>query len=102
MKLLVEVNLHHDSSRSFIVTTLRWIEVEPYVTSVVLNDDLISRLSFRSLCALRNDVLDAISRAKVNKMTIFRSIFKREVTADELMFERGEEPPSEFKNFVQR
>lgn len=48
---------------------------------------------------LRNEVLDAISRAKVNKMYIMQAIFK-EFASDDLMYPPGAEPESEFKKGV--
>ncbi len=66
---------------------------------MVLGNDLVSRLNFPALCRLRNDVLDAISRAKVNKMVVLGSIFK-DVEPSDLMYARGEEPDSEFKQSV--
>lgn len=69
------------------------------MTSVVVGNDLVCRLSFRSLCRLRNDVLDAISRARVNKMMIMQAIFK-EFDAGDLMHPPGQEPDSAFKRGI--
>lgn len=77
------------------------IEVSSFVTSVVLGNDLVSRLNFPALCRLRNDVLDAISRARVNKMFVLRAIFK-DLEPSDLMYVRGEEPDSEFKQSVSK
>jgi hypothetical protein len=71
------------------------------VTSFILGNDLVCRLNFISLCRLRNDVLDAISRARVNKMFVLRAIFK-DLEPSDLMYPRGEEPESEFKRSVDR
>jgi len=77
------------------------LEVSSFVTSVVLGNDLVSRLNFPALCRLRNDVLDAISRARVNKMFVLRAIFK-DLEPSDLMYVRGEEPDSEFKQSVSK
>lgn len=72
-------------------------EMSSYVTSIILGNDLVCRLNFHSLVKLRNDVLDAISRAKVNKMVIMRTIFLKDIRPDDLMFEEGQEPDTPFK-----
>jgi hypothetical protein len=69
------------------------------VTTVVVGNDLVCRLSFRTLCKLRNDVLDAISRARVNKMMIMQAIFK-ELDAADLMHPAGQEPDTPFKRSI--
>jgi len=74
-------------------------EVASFVTTVVMGNDLVCRLSFPSLCKLRNDVLDAISRARVNKMMIMQAIFKELDSAD-LMYPPGEEPDTPFKQNI--
>jgi hypothetical protein len=73
--------------------------MKAYVTSVVLGNDLVCRLSFRSLCRLRNDVLDAISRARVNKMMIMQALFK-DFDAADLMYPPGQEPDTPFKRSI--
>ena len=70
-----------------------------YVTSVVLGNDLVCRLSYSSLHKLRNDVLNAISRAKVNKMVVIKAVFD-DVDVEELMHPVNEEPDSEFKQHL--
>lgn len=72
-----------------------------FVTTVVLGNDLVCRLNFRSLCKLRNDVLDAISRARVNKMMIMQAIFK-EFNSEDLMYPVGQEPDSPFKRGIEK
>lgn len=64
-----------------------------------MGNDLVCRLSFRTLCRLRNDVLDAISRARVNKMMIMQALFKELDSAD-LMYPAGQEPDSPFKRSI--
>lgn len=66
---------------------------------MVINNDLVCRLSLPKLCKLRNDVLDAISRAKVNKMLIMQAIF-RDFDLDDLMYAKGEEPDTAFKKSI--
>lgn len=75
-------------------------ECQSFITSVALGNDLVCRLSFVSLCRLRNDVLDAISRARVNKMLIMQALFK-EIASEDLMYPKGAEPDSKFKSGVQ-
>lgn len=75
------------------------LECAEYVTTVVLGNDLVSRLSYRALSKLRNDVLDAISRARVNKMMIMQAIFKK-FDASDLMYPPGEEPDTPFKRSI--
>ena len=78
---------------------LFFAEFSSFVTTIVLGNDLVCRLSFRSLCRLRNDVLDAISRARVNKMMIMQAIFK-EFDAQDLMYPPGQEPDAPFKRSI--
>lgn len=76
-------------------------EVRGYVTSVVLGNDMICRTSFRSLCALRDDVLDCIARAKRPKVAILRAATV-DLSKEELLFAAGEEPASAFKDALLR
>lgn len=76
-------------------------EVVPYVTSVVLGNDLVSRLNFQALVQLRNEVLEAIARAKVNKMVVMRTLFMHNIHPADLMHARGEEPDTPFKASLQ-
>ena len=66
-----------------------------FVTSIVLDNDIICRTSALSLAKLRNDVLDSISRAKVSKMMIMQALFK-EFDPDLLLYPRGQAPASDF------
>lgn len=75
------------------------MEVRPFVTSVVLGNDLICRLSFASISSLRNDVLDMISRAKVNKMAIL-SAFCRELKEEDVLYPEDQVPDSAFRRAV--
>jgi len=52
------------------------LEFSSFITSVVISNDMVSRLSLPKLCKLRHDVLEAISRAKVNKMLIMQALFR--------------------------
>mmetsp|Transcript_8707 Transcript_8707/g.19113 ORF Transcript_8707/g.19113 Transcript_8707/m.19113 type:complete len:753 (+) Transcript_8707:114-2372(+) len=74
-------------------------EYSSFVTTTVMNNDLVCRLSFPSLCQLRNSVLDAISRARVNKMMIMHAIFK-DLDSEDLMYPAGQEPDSAFKRGI--
>ena len=75
-------------------------EVESFVTTVVLGSDVVPRMSFRGLADLREQVLDGIARAKVNKAHIMQSIF-REVDVDAFLYPPGLEPRSRFRCMVQ-
>jgi hypothetical protein len=76
------------------------IESREYATTVCAGNDFVCRLGFRSLCKLRNDILDAICRAKKNKLQILYAIFSRNQDAKDLLHKRGEEPDSKFKEAV--
>ncbi len=71
-------------------------DARAYATSISLGNDIICRLGFRSLCKLRDDILECIARAKVSKMRIMMSLLSNVVPSD-LMYEKGNEPPSKFK-----
>jgi len=77
------------------------VDCSSFVTTVVLGSDMISRLNVHSLAKLREEVLDSIGRCKVNKMIIMQAIF-RDFDVRNFMYEKGEEPASEFKNNVIR
>lgn len=77
------------------------VDCSSFVTTVVLGSDMVSRLNIHSLSTLREEVLDSIGRCKVNKMVIMQAIF-RDFDVRSFMYEKGEEPASEFKNNVIR
>ena len=62
---------------------------------------MVTRMNFKAICALRYDVLDAICRAKVNKMYVMQSIFK-DFSPEDLMYAKGEEPESEFRENIKK
>ncbi len=66
------------------------------MTSVVLGNDLVCRLNFGSISKLRNEVLDKISRAKVNKMVILTA-FCRELHAEDVLYPEDQTPISTFR-----
>jgi sn1-specific diacylglycerol lipase len=76
------------------------IEVRSFVTSVVLGNDLICRLSLGAISHLRNKVLDAICRAKVNKMLILTACC-REFNEEDVLYSEEESPNSAFKEAVE-
>lgn len=77
-------------------------EVSTYIASLVLGNDLVCRLNFGALCELRHNILDAISRAKVNKMKILRSaIFNEYIDPDDYLYPAQLEPDTMFKRSVQ-
>ncbi len=67
----------------------------------MLGNDVVPRLNFPAICELRNEVLDAISRAKVSKMLIMQAIF-RDFDVRDLMYPRGEAPESDFKTNISK
>ena len=77
------------------------VDCSSFVTTVVLGSDMISRLNIDSLAKLREEVLDSIGRCKVNKMIIMQAIF-RDFDVRNFMYEKGDEPLSEFKDNVER
>eukprot|EP01039_Chlorochromonas_danica_P005092 gene5092-5596_t len=76
-------------------------ELRPFVTSIVLGNDLICRTSFRSLCQLRENLLDAICRARRPKIFILRAL-TLDYERDELLYPPGEEPDSPFKRRLEK
>ncbi|RYY87154.1 hypothetical protein EON63_04500 [archaeon] len=74
-------------------------DVREYVKSVVLGNDIVSRLSLASMSQLRNSVLDMICRAKVNKMVILTAVC-RDLKAEDVLYAEQEVPRSEFKEAV--
>jgi hypothetical protein len=77
-------------------------ESQSYVCSYVLHNDIVPRLSYRSLVNLRSDLFEIISRVKVPKHEVFDSNYKRldetsvKNVPDKLMHGKDEIPPSEF------
>jgi hypothetical protein len=71
-------------------------EIKPYCLSIVGGNDIFCRMRFRSMCVLRNDVLEAICRAKKSKVRILSTMFTR-TKASELLFNKGDEPSSKYK-----
>ena len=76
------------------------VECEDFVTSVILGDDIVPALTYFSVCHLRERVLDALLRAKVNKFKILRST-QKDFDENTFMFKPGEEPDSEFKRSIE-
>lgn len=77
------------------------LEVAPFTTSIVLGNDLVCRLNYHALFRLRNNILDSIARARVNKMVILKAVF-RDVDPLDLLYPPGQEPESEFKQSVEK
>jgi sn1-specific diacylglycerol lipase len=84
-----------------VVDTRTAEELNTYVTSVVINHDLVCRLSFTSLHSLRSKVLKNIARCKVNKMYILQAIYK-EVEENEVMHDKDKIPESAFNTLVEK
>ena len=79
-------------------------EMEPFCLSAVLGADIVPRLSAGALTKLRNQVLDAISRARVSKVRIMRSVLdggSAEAAAGEMLWEEGAAPDSAFLRQLQ-
>ncbi len=74
-------------------------EFKSFITSVILSNDLVPRVSFQSICRLRNDVLDAICRAKTSKAHIMQAVF-RDFEVDDLLYAPGSEPDSELRRSI--
>jgi len=70
-----------------------------FVTSIILGTDMVPRMSFRAMSDLREQVLDAIARARVNKAVIMQTIFK-DYDVDAFLHRPGEEPPSKFRTMM--
>ncbi len=76
-------------------------ELTPFVTSIVMNNDIICRLNFSSIATLRSEVLSCIARCKVNKMFVMKAVFK-DVEESELLYSKEETPNSAFQQLVQK
>lgn len=72
------------------------IDTKQYVTTVILGNDIISRLSIRSVMSLHNQVLYAIARAKAHKLYILSALL-RPIDIEKAVYPPGTEPDSEFK-----
>ena len=70
-----------------------------WMTSVVLDDDLISRLGVGALNHLRDQVLDCISRSKCNKTYIMQTLFK-DFPVSQFLYSPDEAPQSQFRDSV--
>lgn len=80
-------------------------ESNEYVTTLILDNDMVPRTSLQSISKIREDILNSLARAKVHKLKIFQSIFKKsegENKVESLLFPEGEEPDSLFKRRVER
>jgi pimeloyl-ACP methyl ester carboxylesterase len=75
-------------------------ESREYVTSLVLDCDLVSRLSVQAMTRLREEVLDSIARARVHKLMIFQAMFK-DHSANTVMYPPGDAPDSVFKRSLE-
>jgi hypothetical protein len=51
-------------------------ECSEYVTSLILDTDMVSRMSVHTMSVLRENVLDCIARAKVHKLMVLQAIFQ--------------------------
>ena len=70
-----------------------------FLTSYVLNADIVPRLSQESMEHLRDDVLEMIARIKVNKRTaVIASRGRGKATLDDILHSKDSIPPSQFKD----
>ena len=84
-----------------VMDTVTSNECNEYVFNLSHHNDIVPSLSLYSLSNLRHNILDAICRAKVNKMVIMQGVFKEYVTRlDDLMYAPGEEPDNNFSRSV--
>lgn len=74
-------------------------ESRTWLTSVVLNNDIIARAGISTLNHLRGEVLTAITRARTTKTKILRTLIE-EVEVSDYLYPKGQEPESEFKTAV--
>lgn len=74
-------------------------EIASYVTTIVLHNDMISRMSITSMNNIREQVLDTICRSKINKTQILQTLF-RDLPIEDVLYTPGTEPPSDFKSAV--
>ncbi len=72
------------------------LESKLFATTIILGNDIISRLSMRSVMSLRNQVLYAIARARAHKLYILSALL-RPIEIEKALYPPGEEPDSEFK-----
>jgi len=77
------------------------VECVDFVTSVVLGDDIVPSLNFYSLCHLRDRVLDALLRAKVNKSKILWRSNRMDFVEEEFLFRPEEVPDSSFRRQIE-
>lgn len=52
-------------------------------------------MSFRSVCTLRDQILDAIARAKINKTDILRTYYGEYQPSDVLLYPPDQVPDSQ-------
>jgi len=70
-----------------------------FLTSYVLDNDIVPRLSQESMENLRDDVLEMIARIKVSKRdAVLASRGRGKETLDDLLYSKQSIPPSKFKD----
>ena len=80
-----------------VMDTLTSNECNEYVFNLSHHNDIVPSLSLPAVSKLRYEILDAICRAKVNKMVIMQGVFKEYIARlDDLMYAPGEEPDNNF------
>ena len=76
-------------------------ETSDFITSVVLGEDAVPYTNLQTLSHLRERVLNALSRAKVNKSKILQTIFK-DFEVDELMYDEGKQPENKYTDIINK
>lgn len=73
-------------------------ETQTYITSIVLNNDLVPRLAARSLCKLREQIINSLLRCKMNKYSTLKLALKKDGLPDlnDLLFPINEIPDTPF------
>jgi hypothetical protein len=75
------------------------VECSEFVTSVIVGDDIVPSITLPAVNHLRDNVLDALARVKVNKSTIFRSR-QADFNGDTFFYKPEDVPDSDFKRCV--
>ena len=70
------------------------------LTSVVYQNDIVCRLSYKNLSKLRFEILTALTRVKASKVEILQYAVKKLPPASTLMYDVDEIPDSAFKRMI--
>ena len=64
------------SMHTFSVSLTTISQLHNYTTTVIIDCDWVPRMSLHSVTRLREEILDAIARARVHKLVILQAMFK--------------------------